>query len=136
MGRTASTRAGSSTSYTSFVCLVISPAIVCPTTILKPLPDISGKIVDIKDAARHQAYWRLFRTMITGLIELIQADRDRVTPAENADDVASSIIDELLDSEIPHSDLLGLALLRYAGAYLLFEEQFDRAALVQVIKDI
>jgi|TARA_B110001454_G_C12669867_1_gene413275 hypothetical protein len=74
--------------------------------------------------------------MITGLIELIQADRDRVTPAENADDVASSIIDELLDSEIPHSDLLGLALLRYAGAYLLFEEQFDRAALVQVIKDI
>jgi hypothetical protein len=29
-----------------------------------------------------------------------------------------------------------MALLRYAGAYLLFEEQIDRDALVQVIKDL
>jgi hypothetical protein len=74
--------------------------------------------------------------MVAGLFEFIQAECDQVTTAENADDVASSIINELLDSEIPHSDLLGLALLRYAGAYLLFEEQFDREALVQAIKDI
>jgi hypothetical protein len=111
-------------------------ATVCPATTLDPLPDISGKIIHIKDAARHQAYWKLFRAMIAGLIEFIREERDKVTPQENADDVASSIVNELLDIEIPHSDLLGLALLRYAGAYLLFEEGFDREALVQAIKDI
>ena len=109
---------------------------VCPATTLDPLPDISGKVVDIKDAARHQAYWKLFRAMIAGLIEFIREERDKVTPQENADDVASSIINELLDRDIPHSDLLGLALLRYAGAYLLFEEQIDRDTLLKAIKDI
>ena len=74
--------------------------------------------------------------MVTGLIELMREEQGRVTPEQNADDVASSIVNELLDIEIPHSDLLGLALLRYAGAYLLFEEGFDRKALVQAIKDI
>jgi hypothetical protein len=37
---------------------------------------------------------------------------------------------------IPDSGLLGMELMRYAGAYLLFEEQIDRDALVQVIKDL
>jgi hypothetical protein len=115
---------------------MIKRATVCPAETREPLPDISGKVVDIRDAARHRAYWKLFRAMLAGLVEFIQAERDKVTPAENADDVASSIVNELLDREIPHSDLLGLALLRYAGAYLLFEEGFDREALVQAIKDI
>ena len=111
-------------------------ATVCPTKTMEPLPDISGKVVDIKDAARHQAYWKLFRAMLAGLVEFIQAERDKVTPEQNADDVASSIVNELLDVDIPHSDLLGLALLRYAGAYLLFEEQIDRDTLLKAIKDI
>lgn len=50
--------------------------------------------------------------MIAGLIELIQAERDRISPQENADDVASNLINQLLDLEIPNSDLLGLALMR------------------------
>ena len=58
----------------------------------------------------------------------------QLSPEENADDVASHLIDELLDPEIQHSGLLGMEFMCYAGAYLLFEEQIDRDTLVQVIK--
>jgi hypothetical protein len=134
--RTALTRASSSTIYINYVLTVAEDSLLSPTILLEPLPDISGKVVDIRDAARHRAYWRLFRIMIAGLIELIQAEQSKITPAENADDVAANLVNQLLDLDIPYSDLLGLALLRYTVAYLLFEEQIDRDALVQVIKDI
>jgi hypothetical protein len=34
----------------------------------------------------------------------------QLSPEENADDVASHLIDELLDPEIPHSGFLGMGL--------------------------
>ena len=111
-------------------------SIICPTAPLKPLPDISGKVVDIADLAIHQKYNAIFLRMIQQLLAFIKEEQSKLTPENNAEDVASHLIDELLDPVIPDSGLIGMELMRYAGAYLLFEEQIDRDALVQVIKDL
>ena len=74
--------------------------------------------------------------MIQQLLAFIKEEQSKLTAENNAEDVASHLIDELLDPVIPDSGLIGMELMRYAGAYLLFEEQIDRDALVQVIKDL
>ncbi len=73
--------------------------------------------------------------MIQQLLAFIREEQSKFSPEENAEQVACSIVGELLDPEIPQSGLLGMELPRYTAAYLLFEEQIERDALVRVIKD-
>jgi hypothetical protein len=49
-------------------------SIICPTAPLKPLPDISGKVVDIADLAIHQKYNAIFLRMIQQLLAFIREE--------------------------------------------------------------
>jgi hypothetical protein len=73
--------------------------------------------------------------MVQQLLPFIREEQTRLTPEENAERVACAVVSELLDPEIPQSGLLGMELLRYTAAYLLFEEAIDRDALIEVIKN-
>ncbi|MEO2177955.1 MAG: hypothetical protein ABGY96_28220 [bacterium] len=108
--------------------------LVKPPTIPKPLPDISGKVVEITDFAIHQKYNTIFLKMIQQLLAFIKEEQSKLTPEENAEQVACSIVSELLDPEIPGSGLLGIELLRYTTAYLLFEESMNRDTIIEIIK--
>ena len=87
------------------------------TTPPKPLHDISSKVVDIADLAVHRKYRKVLLQMIQQLLDFIKEEQDKLSPKESAEDVASHLISEFLDPEIPHSRLLGMALMRYAGSY-------------------
>lgn len=95
-----------------------------------PLPDISGKVVDLSDFKSHKANREQFARMVAGLRE-----EHRLRNEESvAMQVAEDLFDIVLDEEYASADSVAFHLLHESASFLKNVLGIDSQVLTDIIK--